>query len=159
MSGGAFDYNQYHIDDIVAKIEYEIERATCERPELVKYCVCSKKSVMGMSSYSYLTDYDFKTLGEAKEHFKSLGYRIDKKTDKEFEAVSGDFVLLVEEDMYSDYYPDYTAETIKELRRGVEVLKKASVYAQRIDWLLSGDDDEKSFHRRLKEDLDNLNNK
>lgn len=35
-------------------------------------------------------------------------------------------------------------------------MKQAEVYAQRIDWLLSGDDGEESFHERLKEDLDKL---
>lgn len=35
MSGGAFDYAQYRIDDIIDRIEQEIERATCERPPLV----------------------------------------------------------------------------------------------------------------------------
>ena len=39
------------------------------------------------------------------------------------------------------------------------ILKKAYVYAQRIDWLLSDDDGEESFHKRLKEELDNLKNK
>ena len=32
----------------------------------------------------------------------------------------------------------------------------AAIYAQRIDWLLSGDDGEESFKRRLKEELDEL---
>lgn len=35
----------------------------------------------------------------------------------------------------------------------------AQVYAQRIDWLLSGDDGEDNFHLRLKEDLANLKSK
>lgn len=30
------------------------------------------------------------------------------------------------------------------------------IYTQRIDWLLSGDDGEESFHSRLKEELDKL---
>jgi len=34
------------------------------------------------------------------------------------------------------------------------VLRKAAIYAQRIDWLLSGDDGEESFLERLKEELD-----
>lgn len=50
----------------------------------------------------------------------------------------------------------YTEETLSEFRKAVEVLKKAEVYAQRIDWLLSGDDGENSFHKRLKEDLNKL---
>ena len=32
----------------------------------------------------------------------------------------------------------------------------AEAYAQRVDWLVSGDDGEESFHERLKEDLDDL---
>ena len=50
----------------------------------------------------------------------------------------------------------YSKETIKEFKKGLNILRKAYVYAQRIDWLLSGDDGEESFHKRLKEDLDNL---
>ena len=50
----------------------------------------------------------------------------------------------------------YSKETLKELKKGVEILKKAFVYAQRIDWLLSGDDGEESFLIRLKEELEAL---
>ena len=53
----------------------------------------------------------------------------------------------------------YNKETIKEFKKGLAILKKAYVYAQRIDWLLSDDDGEESFHKRLKEELDNLKNK
>ena len=51
---------------------------------------------------------------------------------------------------------DLTPETIEEFKKGLEIIRKAYVYAQRIDWLLSGDDGEESFHLRLKEDLDKL---
>lgn len=50
-------------------------------------------------------------------------------------------------------------ETIEEFKQGLSILRKAYIYAQRIDWLLSGDDGEESFHKRLKEELDNLKNK
>jgi len=50
----------------------------------------------------------------------------------------------------------YTDEVLNELLKGAEILKKAYVYAQRIDWLLSGDDGEESFLRRLKEELEAL---
>ena len=53
-------------------------------------------------------------------------------------------------------HSEYTPETIEEFKRGLELLRKAYVYAQRIDWLVSGDDDEDSFHIRLKHDLDKL---
>ena len=54
---------------------------------------------------------------------------------------------------------NYSKETIKEFKKGLAILRKAYIYAQRIDWLLSGDDGEESFHKRLKEELDNLKNK
>lgn len=50
----------------------------------------------------------------------------------------------------------YTDETISEFRRAIQALRTAEVYAQRIDWLVSGDDSEDAFHRRLTEDLDKL---
>lgn len=53
----------------------------------------------------------------------------------------------------------YSKETIKELKKGIAILKKAEVYAQRIDWLLSGDDGEDNFHSCLREDLEKLKEK
>ena len=57
------------------------------------------------------------------------------------------------EDLNHYKYPD---DVIEEFKKGVEILRKAHVYAQRIDWLISCDDSEESFHGRLKEDLDKL---
>lgn len=54
---------------------------------------------------------------------------------------------------------EYSKETIKEFKKGIALLKKAEVYAHRIDWLLSGDDGEDSFHKRLKHDLEELKRK
>lgn len=42
------------------------------------------------------------------------------------------------------------------MRDGVEALKTAYVYAQRIDWFLSGDDGEESFVSRLNDELEKL---
>jgi hypothetical protein len=57
------------------------------------------------------------------------------------------------EDKFHHKYPD---EVIKEFNKGAEIIKQAQVYMQRIDWLLSGDDGEESFIKRLKEDLEKL---
>ena len=51
-------------------------------------------------------------------------------------------------------YYGYNEETLEEFKKGLDILRKACIYAQRIDWLLSGDDGEESFHKRLKEDLE-----
>ena len=57
------------------------------------------------------------------------------------------------EDLNHYAYPD---DVIEEFKKGVGILRKAQVYAQRIDWLVSGDDGEQSFHKRLKEELEKL---
>lgn len=49
-----------------------------------------------------------------------------------------------------------SAETIEEFKRAVEYLNIAQVYVQRIDWLLSGDDSETTFHTRLHNDLEKI---
>lgn len=55
------------------------------------------------------------------------------------------------EDLYHYRYPDQVIEKFKE---GVRILREAQVYAQRIDWLVSGDDGVESFLSRLNDDLE-----
>lgn len=50
----------------------------------------------------------------------------------------------------------YSKETLREFRKAIKLLRQAHIYVQRIDWLLSGDDSEDTFHERLKEELDKL---
>ena len=50
----------------------------------------------------------------------------------------------------------FSEATIEQFRKGLQALRIAEVYAQRIDWLVSGDDGEDSFHRRLADDLGKL---
>jgi hypothetical protein len=47
----------------------------------------------------------------------------------------------------------YTPETISQFRVAVDLLRRADVYAYRIDWLVSGDDSEDTFHERLASEL------
>lgn len=47
----------------------------------------------------------------------------------------------------------YHAETIKQFQSARALLEMAQIYVHRIDWLVSGDDSEESFHRRLDSDL------
>jgi len=52
-----------------------------------------------------------------------------------------------------EYNYEYPKDIIAEFKKGIYLLKQSYIYAQRIDWLLSGDDGEDSFRERLKEDL------
>ena len=80
MSGGHFDYKQYHLEDIASEIEELIDR--------------------------------------------------------------------------NDGFYDYSKETLEEFKNAIPLLRKAAIYAQRIDWLVSGDDGEDDFHERLQEELE-----
>jgi hypothetical protein len=50
----------------------------------------------------------------------------------------------------------FEPEVLKHLQDAIECLKKAYVYAHRVDWFLAGDDGEESFIERLKSDLSKL---
>lgn len=89
MSGGRFDYKQYHISEIADELE-----------------------------------------------------NIILNNDSEEKNRWGDPIGL--------HFP---TEVITKLKEGVRSLRIAAVYAQRADWLLSGDDGEDSFLRRLEEEL------
>jgi hypothetical protein len=51
---------------------------------------------------------------------------------------------------------DYSDETITKFKIAVDILSQAAIMAQRIDWLVCGDDGEETFHQRWDEDLTNL---
>ena len=55
------------------------------------------------------------------------------------------------EDIIQNY--KYPPEVLEKIKEGLDALKKAEIYTQRIDWLVSGDDGPETFLERLKEDL------
>ncbi len=100
-------------------------------------------------------------------HFDYQQYRIDAIAEEIFDEIRKN------EEGYDDYsyeesygfgeketitekpegwqrYPD---EIIKKFKEGYRMCRIAKAYVQRIDWLISGDDGEGCFHKRLKEDL------
>lgn len=56
-------------------------------------------------------------------------------------------------------YYDYPPEVVERFKEGLYHLRRAYIYTQRIDWLLSGDDGEESFIERLNEELKELERK
>lgn len=51
------------------------------------------------------------------------------------------------------YAHNYTPETLKKFQEAVDALKLAHAMVQRVDWLVSGDDGEDSFHERWEEEV------
>lgn len=55
-----------------------------------------------------------------------------------------------------DAYPCYPPEVIEKFREAVNKVKEAQIYINRVDWLLSGDDGNETFLKRLNDDLTKL---
>ena len=164
MSGGHFDYAQYKIDEIIESIEDEINRAIRPKPQKITRKAIACWKIDSPTSKSWNFRFCFDSIDRYLKYFKENGYtvEIDDKGHYIAKDPIDQYTVEVYEYTYEEYedgnyYPEYTEETIEEFRRAVEYLRVASIYAQRIDWFLSGDDGEDSFHRRLKEKLNNLN--
>lgn len=56
---------------------------------------------------------------------------------------------------YEFNYPD---DIIEEFKNGLNYLKLASIYTNRIDYLISGDDSEESFRNRLEKEIKKIKN-
>ena len=88
-------------------------------------------------------------------HFGYDQYRIDQIADQVEQLI-----LTNDSEELNDWGDrrgrNFNPSTINEFRIALRTLREAAIYAQRIDWLVSGDDGEESFHRRLNADLAKL---
>lgn len=85
---------------------------------------------------------------------------IQHELDKQGREIPED-MRWYNEEWYNEHPEDrfhttYSPQVQEAMRTAVKKLREAAMYAQRIDWFLSGDDDEESFIRRLNEDLSKL---
>mgnify|MGYP003660563588 CR=1 FL=1 len=87
-------------------------------------------------------DYHQYRIREIADNIENIIQKNGKK--KEYE---------IEYSWENENYYEYPPEVINKMKEGLDILRKAEIYAQRIDWLLSGDDGPETFLRRLKEDL------
>jgi hypothetical protein len=79
-----------------------------------------------------------------------------EKTKEEIEAEDWrdpDWYKKYPEDKFHYKYPD---DVIEELKKGARIIQEAQIYMQRIDRLLSSDDGNDTFLKRLKDDLNKL---
>lgn len=85
-------------------------------------------------------------------HFDYAQYRINDIAE-EIDQLIVDNDSTEKDEWGQEIGRHYPPEIIEQFKKGSKLLKKAQVYAQRVDWLVSGDDDEDSFVERLKYDL------
>jgi hypothetical protein len=78
---------------------------------------------------------------------------------KQFELtrIADDIRTLIRNNKRENEWGDinnYPKEILIEFQKAINLLEMAEIYTHRIDWLVSGDDSEETFHERLKEDLE-----
>ena len=98
--------------------------------------------------------YDISNIADSVHH--EIAKSGKPKSPQQIKAESWrdkDWYEKYPEDRNHYQYPD---DVIEEFKKGYWILRKAAIYAQRIDWLLSGDDGDESFIRRLNDELEQL---
>ena len=79
-----------------------------------------------------------------------IAHEIQEYIDKNGKLKTPEELDEWDKETHHHKYPD---EVIDKFKEAVKLLKQAKIYATRIDWLLSGDDDEKEFFKRLDQEL------
>jgi len=180
MSGGHFDHKQFWIREIADTIERDIAWALQPKPKKVHedyWTIYEMDSFASSHIYScycknfdsyeeaeaYLTQHEVVVRAESKyaERFFKDDTTFQSKVNymngtKDGERIP---VLYAIHHCVYDHYPydvdvleleDTTLETMKEAYRQLRI---AEIYAQRVDWMISGDDSEETFQVRLQEEL------
>ena len=173
MSGGHFDYHQYHISDIAEHLERDIADIEYARDigKVKKKEICGHLLDMdGRKSYPTWFMDRISRCDDREQLIRSLkrsGDIIEKDGKIYVENCNGPGLCEVvvyesESEVWADgewHFDVEDSSVLDDMKKGLVALKVAAIYAQRIDWLLSGDDGEESFKRRLKEELDALYSK
>lgn len=180
MSGGYFNRNTYAMREIADAIERDIARALQPKPEKVQedYWTIYEKDCFG-SYHSYKDYMSFGSYEDAESFFlrdKTIVKAEQKYADRRF---FDDGVIFqstkrymsdtpdaeqipVLYSIYHCYYDHYlyeadvlelSDETIDAMKEAYRQIRIAEIYAERVDWMMSGDDSEECFRERIKEDL------
>lgn len=180
MSGGYFDRSTYAMREIVDTMKRDIARALQSKPEKVyeNYWTIYEKDSFG--SYHSYKDYMSFASYEDAESFLLRDTTIvkaeQKYVDRQFfgdgvifqstmrymsDTSDGEQipVLYSIHHCYYDHYPynadvlELSNETIDAMKEACRQIRIAEIYAERVDWMMSGDDSEECFRERIKEDL------
>jgi len=180
MSGGYFNRNTYAMREIADAIERDIARALQPKPEKVqedywtiyeKDCFDSyhsSKDYMSFGSYEDAESFLLrdKTIVKAEQQYADRRFFDDGvifQSTKRYMSDTPDAeqipVLYSICHCYYDHYLyeadvlELSDETIDAMKEAYRQIRIAEIYAERVDWMMSGDDSEECFRERIKEDL------
>ena len=178
MSVGHFNYNQYLLREIAQKIEEDIARALKHKPDKVheNYWTIEEKDSFG-SSRSFGGYMTFDSYEEAASYLLSFrGVRLAEPqyasgrffNEEDVIFQSDEYFMRGTEEgekipvLYAIHHAEYdrypydtdvlelTDDTINSLKDAYHQLRIAELYADRVDWLMSADDDEESYKSLFK---------
>ena len=172
MSGGHFDYYQHHISDIadkleksLADIEYAKSIGTIKKKEVYGHLLDERTGRKYWPNWLLEACYRYDKREDVIKSFRGRCDFHEKDGKMYFDDSNAIYEVIVyegENEQWADgkwHLEIEDVEVVEEFKKGLKILKTAAIYAQRIDWLLSGDDGEESFKKRLKEELDELESK
>lgn len=102
------------------------------------------------------------TFNYSQHVIRDIAEDIEHRLNRQGKEISKDRLWL--SDDYYEKYPEekfyeiYSKEVQEAMIKAVYVLKKAYIYAHRVDWFLAADDGEESFIKRLNKELQELEN-
>ena len=149
MSGGHFDNIQYRLDDPIDELKVIVKYNGKTRQELYDLL-----EMPGDERYKYLLD-------NIKIDFWKFNQEIwDSNLKDNDQKIYGDWRLATKQEIEShnqEKVLDYSDQEINEFKNAINILEKAKIYLERIDWYFSGDDGPEAFIKRLKKDLKEQN--
>ena len=180
MSGGYFDRSTYAMREIAETIERDIAKALQPKPEKIDGDYWTISEIDGSTSFHhYMDGLKFSTYEEAESFLLSRQKLVSPKKKFVDMHLGDDEVIFQSKEsfvekafdgkkipvLYSichcvyDHYPygmevlDLKEDTIDAMKEAYRQIRIAEIYAERVDWMMSGDDSEECFRERVKEDL------
>ena len=168
MSGGTLNYNPGCLEEAISNIEERIfnngkslNQIWEERGEEMDEFAAGWFKPWTILDHPYYvediaSDAAYTAIG--KPRGSSFSFLTKKEIDEWNDIRKKEIKKQIDEHNNSTDGPVYTKKTIAEFKKGIKAIRSALVYLHAIDYLLSGDDGEESFHARLKEDLEKIKN-
>lgn len=180
MSGGALDYVCWRLDDPIKEIEkrirdngktlqqiwddkteeekknavewghdWEIPWTEKNVPDSVRSLAQDEawKKCKGKKIEKYYDMWD----GSENATIRSLPTK--KARDEWWKIYNDTLKTMIDSHNNGIERETYSPETIETMKKMLDTIKRSKIYLQRIEWLLSGDDDESDLIERTKEDL------
>lgn len=173
MSGGALDYVCFRLDDPIKEIEKRIR----DNGKTLQQIWDEKSEEEKKNAVEWGHDWEIpwteknvpdsvRSLAEEEAWKKCNGVKVapgagvadrslpTKKTRDKWNKIYSD-TLKTMIDCHNNGIEreTYSPETIETMKKMLDTIKRAKIYLQRIEWLLSGDDGESDLIERTKEDL------